>query len=251
MYVLREIAKNQLMAIPPLRETIKRRHRTGLNSDPGGIREVYDQYFAADSPRAKTILELGPGHTYGIMQLAKQRGAKRAVILDIERYIDDQTAQECGIEYELYDGRTMPFADGTFDVVCSHTVLEHVRFPEITLQEIARVLAPNGRSVHLVDLRDHMFLGSDNENLFNCLKFSTPVWNAMMWNRSTYVNRLRYTDWIDQFARYGIETEQVVTQQSACIERIFHEGKARHLAGLSKVDATTTHLLHYGRKRAA
>ncbi len=182
---------------------------------------------------------------------AKQQGAKRAVILDIERYIDDRTAQACGIEYALYDGKTMPFPDGTFDVVCSHTVLEHVRFPKITLQEISRVLAPNGRSVHLVDLRDHMFLGSDNENLFHCMKYSTPVWNAMMWNRSTYVNRWRYTDWVDQFAAQGIETEKVVTQESPCIERLFLAGKTPHLADLSKADATTTHILHYGRKRAA
>ena len=45
--------------------------------------------------------------------------------------------------------RRLPFDDETFDGVFSHNVLEHVQDYEATLSEIARVLKPNGVSVHM------------------------------------------------------------------------------------------------------
>ncbi len=49
-----------------------------------------------------------------------------------------------------YDGHTLPFADGTFDVVYSSNVLEHVPHIEAFQQEILRVLRPAGRVIHVL-----------------------------------------------------------------------------------------------------
>jgi SAM-dependent methyltransferase len=45
----------------------------------------------------------------------------------------------------FYDGRTLPFSDGSFDGVLCSQVLEHVFTPEEFLREIHRVLRPGGR----------------------------------------------------------------------------------------------------------
>lgn len=63
-----------------------------------------------------------------------------------------------GLEYEspilqekklnvefTYDGKIFPFQDNSFDSVVSFQVLEHVFEPDVFINEIKRVLKPNGR----------------------------------------------------------------------------------------------------------
>src|SRR5882724_3354860 len=44
----------------------------------------------------------------------------------------------------VYDGKTLPFEDGTFDTVLSVQVLEHTPDPRRLVSEMARVLTPGG-----------------------------------------------------------------------------------------------------------
>lgn len=59
-------------------------------------------------------------------------------------------ASYVGIDYSseqadlLADAHAIPFRDGTFDVVLSYAVLEHLYHPFLAVQEIARVLRPGG-----------------------------------------------------------------------------------------------------------
>ena len=49
------------------------------------------------------------------------------------------------LHFALADGMALPFANGTFDLVLSHAVIEHVADAALYLRECARVLAPGGR----------------------------------------------------------------------------------------------------------
>jgi 2-polyprenyl-3-methyl-5-hydroxy-6-metoxy-1,4-benzoquinol methylase len=48
------------------------------------------------------------------------------------------------LTFALADGMFLPFRDGTFDMVLSHAVIEHVSDAPLYLRECARVLTPNG-----------------------------------------------------------------------------------------------------------
>lgn len=50
----------------------------------------------------------------------------------------------------IYDGKSFPYADASFDLVYSCAVLEHVPHLDELLLEVRRVLKPKGRAIHIV-----------------------------------------------------------------------------------------------------
>lgn len=100
----------------------------------------YGELFAG-----RRVLEIGSGT--GI-QLDRLSGIAEEVCgLDLEGGIYSGDADP---RVRTYDGHHIPFPDGHFDVVFSSNVLEHVRHREAFQAEIARVLAPGGRCVHIL-----------------------------------------------------------------------------------------------------
>ena len=47
-------------------------------------------------------------------------------------------------EFVTFDGSTLPFEQDSFELIYSNQVLEHVRYPEKLLQDVARVMPKNG-----------------------------------------------------------------------------------------------------------
>jgi SAM-dependent methyltransferase len=94
------------------------------------------------------VLDAGCGG--GGMPLSLAEEARAVVGIDpIDRFGDAgvRLARERGLanlHFALADGMALPFADGAFDLVLSHAVIEHVADAPLYLRECARALAPGG-----------------------------------------------------------------------------------------------------------
>lgn len=94
------------------------------------------------------VLDAGCGG--GGMPLSLAEEAAQVVGIDpAERFQDAgvRLGRERGmrnLHFALADGMALPFADGVFDLVLSHAVIEHVADAPLYLRECARVLAPDG-----------------------------------------------------------------------------------------------------------
>ncbi len=94
------------------------------------------------------VLDAGCGG--GGMPLSLAEEASAVVGIDpVERFHDAgvRLGRDRGLRnlhFALADGMALPFRDGTFDLVLSHAVIEHVADAPLYLRECARVLRPRG-----------------------------------------------------------------------------------------------------------
>jgi len=66
------------------------------------------------------------------------------------------------------------FADGSFDVVISGSTLEHIEYPWLTMQEVARVLRPGGLTCHIAPSA-----GPEHRVLLDCYRYYSDGFAAL------------------------------------------------------------------------
>ncbi|NIZ92462.1 methyltransferase domain-containing protein [Kineococcus rubinsiae] len=96
-----------------------------------------------------TVLDLGCGVGSITADLAARVAPGRVVGVDVSAEVlatARAAADERGVEVELVvaDALALPFADGEFDVVHAHQVLQHLPDPVGALREARRVTRPGG-----------------------------------------------------------------------------------------------------------
>ncbi len=218
-----EIFQNLLMGVPPIAKLAQRRHSTGLNADRVKARQVFELYAKFHPVTGTDILEIGPGQTLEVLEEALAAGAKSGSAVDVIAYCSVEEAEQRGISYRVYDGRRLPYDAGRFDLVWSYTAFEHLRYPALTVGECFRVLRPGGVLVSLIDLGDHSIYGKPEvnpERLFECLRYPEWLWKLMKWNRSSYTNRLRKSEWLAMFKETGFVLRREESHVSEDIARV-------------------------------
>ncbi len=93
------------------------------------------------------------------------------------------------LEHGLESLRRLPA--GSIQMIFSQAVLEHVPVQEFaaTMQELRRLLAPDGRASHQIDYKDHLAASLHN------LRFTTSFWEQPWFARDSgfYTSRLRHS----------------------------------------------------------
>jgi SAM-dependent methyltransferase len=236
-----EVLQNMLMALPPIARLAQRFHSTGVNTDFEGVHSVYEFYTRFVPVEGKDVLEIGPGHTLEVLERATKAGAKSCTAVDVIEYVSAARAKEAAVDYHIYNGKKLPFEPARFDIVWSYTAFEHLRYPAMTVAECYRVLRDGGRLIAFIDLGDHSYYGGkeiDPLKLFDCLRYPQWLWNLMRWNRSSYVNRLRKSDWQELFKESGFVCRHEESRSNEAIVRALPA--LRYLHRYSHDDATTS-----------
>lgn len=127
----------------------------------------------------------------------------------------EQLVEPFGIEYRApADARATGLADGSIDAALSTSTLEHISPDDIAaiLDELHRVLRPDGICSFAIDYHDH-FAGADPSiHALNFLRFTEDEWQR--WNcPMQFQNRLRHPDYLALIAAAGfavLDVEAVV-----------------------------------------
>ncbi|MFW9888119.1 MAG: class I SAM-dependent methyltransferase [Candidatus Thorarchaeota archaeon] len=114
-----------------------------------GIRELrtldIDRCFQEIGHSPKKILDVG--HGYGAIANHYHLRGYEVTGIDVNPHLVDAASQNYpDVKFILYDGKTFPFEDSTFDTVILNDVLEHVSYTdmEVVLSEVRRVLISSG-----------------------------------------------------------------------------------------------------------
>jgi len=98
---------------------------------------------------ARHVLDFGAGVGYSVPFFARHMPATRVTCLDVSRKSLEVGAARHGAaaEFVHFDGRGIPYPDGTFEAALASCVFHHIPHEEHVslLEEIRRVLKPGGK----------------------------------------------------------------------------------------------------------
>src|SRR5216683_5595652 len=149
---------------------------------------VLAEMLAAQIPQGARVLDIGCGDGTIASLIAQFRP-------DISiQGVEFLVRPECKIECRAFDGASLPFPDGSFDVCLFVDVLHHTPDPAILLREAVRV------SRSFVLLKDHL-----DENIFDDMTLRFMDWVS---NRPHGVvlayNYQSRRQWAEYFSRCGL-----------------------------------------------
>jgi SAM-dependent methyltransferase len=100
--------------------------------------------FTAQLAPSKRVLDAACGEGYG-SRILVDAGAASVTGVDVdEQTVDHARSRYPGAEFHVADVTSLPFEDGSFDLIVSFETIEHVPEPERVLAELRRVLAADG-----------------------------------------------------------------------------------------------------------
>ena len=125
-------------------ESVLRSHRTRTAANSAA-------YLLPHLAAGQRLLDVGSGPGSITADLTVLVAPGEVVALEVNEEAADLTRSGApGVDVRVGDIHALPFADGEFDVVHAHQVLQHVADPVQALREMARVTRPGG----LVAARD-------------------------------------------------------------------------------------------------
>lgn len=119
-------------------------------------RAFVDEFLAAwhdgsDRLADACLIDVGTGTAQIPVELARRETGCRIIAVDLADEmlkLARRNVAEAGVEQvvdvELVDAKRLPYAEGRFDGVISNSIIHHIAEPGVVLDEMLRVLKPEG-----------------------------------------------------------------------------------------------------------
>lgn len=106
------------------------------------LRYAFAERFVAN----KKILDVASGEGYGAAIMAENAAHVTGVDIaeDASIFAQRKYANITNLEFQRADINALPFENDAFDVITCFETIEHVDSPETAIEELSRVLKPNG-----------------------------------------------------------------------------------------------------------
>jgi SAM-dependent methyltransferase len=180
-------------------------HDLDVSTQPPGSRGFFadlDQYHFEklhhllrlvdfDGYRGRSVLDVGCGAGVDLARFA--RGGADVTGVDVAQSAVELARtnfEQQGLRgrFEVANGEALPFADGTFDLVFAHGVVQYTADPQRLVDECRRVLKPGGKAVFQVynrvswlnALSKLMKVGLEHEDAPVLLKFSIGEFRRLL-----------------------------------------------------------------------
>lgn len=119
---------------------------TSLHEMHGVVEHLHRYALAIEISKNKVVLDIASGEGYGSFLLSKK--ATKVYGVDIDQkaveHAKNKYSEAKNLEYLYGSASKIPLPDGSVDVVISFETLEHHTEHDLMMQEILRVLKPEG-----------------------------------------------------------------------------------------------------------
>ena len=144
--------------------------------------------FACQFAKNKIVLDLGCGNGYGSFELAKNGKAKRVIGVDKSmeaiNYAQKHYQNE-NLEFRIGDVSNLDFPAESADIIVAFEIIEHLKEPEKFLEEIKKVLKPDGLCL----------ISTPNRKIasYPCLKYRRPrnIYHEFELTENEFLNLLK------------------------------------------------------------
>ncbi len=145
---------------------------------PNWLGVVVNPFYFARIGLAGSMTELAPRLRKRLLDVGCGTKPYRE-LFNVETYvgldIDAATSRKRGVADYFYDGTSFPFSDASFDSLLCNQVLEHVFNPDEFVQEMNRVLKPDGKLLLTVP-----FVWDEHEQPYDYARYSSFGLRALL-----------------------------------------------------------------------
>lgn len=173
-------------------------------------------------------LDIGCNNGYITVEFGKIMGLHKDNIygIDVESFTFQNIKPISGFTFNYYDGYKIPFDDNTFDFITCIMVLHHIKYPNVILSEMRRVLKQDG----VILIKEHNIY---DEPLIWLTHLEHLLYDSISYNilyndfiNNYYFNGFTKSDIKKMFTSYGFR--KISIKNNDIIDKYYSYNPTKH-----------------------